>query len=35
MKKRRNEEVKHACRMVIKQVTKERRMTGGRHVEKS
>ena len=35
IKERRNEEVKHVHGMTIKQVTRERRRTGGGHVEKS
>ena len=34
VKERRNEEVKHVRGMMIKQVMKERRTTGGGHVEK-
>ena len=34
VKERRNEEVKHIRRMTVKQVARERRTTGGRHVEK-
>ena len=35
VKERRNEEVKHIRGMTIKQVIRERRTTGGGHVEKS
>ena len=35
VKERRNEEVKHVCGMTMKQVTREKRITGGGHVEKS
>ena len=35
IKERRNEEIKHVRGMMIKQVARERRTTGGGHVEKS
>ena len=34
VKERRNKEVKHIRGMTMKQVTRERRITGGGHVEK-